>query len=105
MSTSYRKPDVAEALLGKVRSAVLALLFLHTDELFYHRQLVRMTGLGHGAVQRELGHLLQAGLLIRTQRGKEVYYQANQSSPIYAELRGLFAALDSHTARESIDRM
>ncbi|HEY3415932.1 MAG TPA: hypothetical protein VGM23_03515 [Armatimonadota bacterium] len=85
--------------MGKVRSAVLALLFVHTDELFYHRQLVRMTGLGHGAVQRELSHLLQAGLIIRIPRGREVFYQANQSSPIYAELCGLFVALVDRASR------
>ena len=75
--------------MGKVRSTVLGLLFSHTDRSYYLREIVRETGAGHGAVQRELGHLLRVGLVTRTARGREVFYQANRASPIFPELRGL----------------
>ena len=68
---------------------MLALLFGHPDESFYLRQIERTIGSSHGAVHRELGHLVQAGLLVRTSRGKQVYYQANRRSPVFADLRGL----------------
>jgi predicted nucleotidyltransferase len=77
------------ALLGKVRGAVLALLLLHPDEAYYLRQVVRETGLGHGAVQRELGLLSRLGLVTRNRRGREVFYQANRASPVFPDLRGL----------------
>jgi predicted nucleotidyltransferase len=80
---------VAGPLFGKVRSAVLGLLFSHTDESYYLREIVRKTGGGHGAVQRELAHLLKLGLVTRAARGREVFYQANRASPIFPELRGL----------------
>jgi len=89
MSTMDAATGVATALLGKVRGAVLALVFSHPDEAYYLRQVVRETGLGHGAVQRELALLLKLGLLTRARRGREVFYQANQASPVFPELRGL----------------
>ena len=89
MSTLRQRSGLAEALFGQVRSALLALLFFHSDESFYLRQIVRLTGAGHGAVQRELAHLLKVDLIKRIQRGKQVYYQANTSSPIFPELRGV----------------
>ncbi len=45
-------PD--HALFGRTRSALLALLFGHTDESFYLRQLIRAVGTGNGALQREI---------------------------------------------------
>ncbi len=76
MSMRQKRTGIAEALFGQVRSAVLALLFFHSDESFYLRQIVRMTGAGHGAVQRELGHLVKVDLIRRSRRGREVFYQA-----------------------------
>ena len=67
----------------------MGLLFSHTDRSYYLREIVRETGAGHGAVQRELGHLLRVGLVTRTARGREVFFQANRASPIFPELRGL----------------
>ncbi len=89
MSTITSQTSTAGSLLGKVRTAVLALLFTHADQSYYLREIVRMTGAGHGAVQRELAHLLKAGLVTRTARGREVFYQANRASPIFPELHGL----------------
>ncbi|MGO8751697.1 MAG: nucleotidyltransferase domain-containing protein [Thermoguttaceae bacterium] len=61
----------------------------HADEAFYLRQIVRASGGGVGAIQRELRQLVECGIVCRTARGKEVYFQANPQCPIFAELRGL----------------
>ena len=89
MSTRTLAPPVSSALFGKTRQAVLALLYGHDKESFYLRQIVRAVSLGQGAVQRELAHLTAAGLLTRTRRGNQVYYQANRNAPIFAELKSL----------------
>lgn len=68
---------------------MLALLFSRADESFYLRQIERIIGSSHGAIYRELGNLVDAGLVVRTSHGKQVHYQANASSPVFAELRGL----------------
>lgn len=77
------------ALFGKTRRAVLSLLFCHPDEAFHLREIVRLTGAGQGAVQRELERLARAGLIIRRQKGNLVLHQANRCSPVFAELQSL----------------
>ncbi len=89
MGTSPTDNNIASALFGTVRQRVLALLFGHADQAYYLREITRAVDAGHGAVQRELKQLVDSGLLTRTRRGNQVFYQANQESPVFAELRGL----------------
>lgn len=89
MGTSIIIDPIASALFPKARQAVIALLFGHPDESFYLREIVEATGLGVGNVQRELKRLSESGLLVRTHRGRHVFFQANAESPIYSELRGI----------------
>lgn len=79
------------SLFGKTRQAVLSLLFRHPDCRFHLREIVRLTGSGQGAVQRELERLARAGLVVRQRRGNMVFCQANRDSPVFAEVRGLIA--------------
>jgi len=78
-----------EALLPKTRRSVLGLLFARPDQAFYLREVVRATGSGRGAVERELRSLAEAGIVVRETRGNLTYYRANRDCPIYPELRGL----------------
>jgi predicted nucleotidyltransferase len=80
---------IGAALFGKARRGVLALLFMHPDQSFYLRQLVRLLGVGQGAVQRELARLGRSGLVLRRQVGSQIHYQANSGSPVFTELRTL----------------
>jgi predicted nucleotidyltransferase len=80
---------LTSALFGKTRRALLALFYSHPDETFYLRQVIRAVSLGQGTVQRELGKLTEAGILLRNSRGNQVYYQANRESPIFKELQSL----------------
>ena len=78
-------------LFGKARGAILTLLFSRKDEMFYLRQIVRASGYGLGPVQRELKLLTDAGIIKRTVRGRQVYFQANSDSAIFPELKSLIA--------------
>jgi len=80
---------IGEVLFGRTRRAVLALLYGHTDEEFYLREIIRAAGVGQGATQRELGTLVGAGLVLRRTHGRQVYFRANPENPVYKELRGL----------------
>jgi predicted nucleotidyltransferase len=42
-----------------------------------------------GGVQREVKRLAEAGIIRRTVRGRQVYYQANPECPVFGELKGL----------------
>ncbi len=77
------------ALFPKTRRAVLGLLYSHPDESFYLREIAELTGLAVGQVQRELGVLTTTGVLVRFERGRHVYFQADPRCPIYDELRGI----------------
>ena len=79
----------APSLFGKTRQALLGLLYARADQEHLQESLIRLAGLGRGTVQRELEFLARAGVARRTVRGRQVYFQANPESPIYAELRGL----------------
>jgi len=89
MGTEQPNIGVGETLFGKTQRALLALFFTRPDEAFYLRQIVRTAGIGLGTVQRELARWVAAGLLVRTQRGNQVYYQANAESPVFEELKSL----------------
>lgn len=80
---------ISSALFGSTQRAVLALFFTRPDESFHLRQVVRTTGAGVGAVQRELAALSGAGILTRTDRANLTIYQANPASPVFAELKAL----------------
>lgn len=80
---------LASALFGRTRLSILSMLFLNDSKSFYLREIMRTLGQGRGSVQRELARLTEAGLILRTQRGNQVFYQANRESPIFPELRSL----------------
>jgi uncharacterized protein len=83
---------VADVLFGKGRGAILGLLYEHPDTSFYYRQLAReLNGLSVGTIQRELDLLSQLGLIERSTVGKQVFYRANRSHPVFPELRALVA--------------
>jgi uncharacterized protein len=89
MSTPTPSNALSETLFSKNRRAVLGLLYGNPDQAFYLRQIVRATAGGHGAIQRELKILWEAGILRRTVRDKQVYFRANSECPVFEELKTL----------------
>lgn len=81
--------SVADALFSGLQQRVLAVLFGQPDRSFYGNELLRLTGTGRGALQRELEKLVSADLVTVTTIGNQKHYQANAASPIFAELRGI----------------
>jgi len=89
MASTAGSTGAGAALFGKVRRLVLSLLFGDSESSFYLSQIVQIVGAGKGAVQRELAGLTRARLLIRTSRGRQVYYQANKEAAIFEEVSGI----------------
>lgn len=81
--------SVTDALFTKVQQRVLAALFGNPARSFYAQELIARVAAGTGAVQRELARLEAAGLVTVTRVGRQKHYQANPSSPVFAELRSL----------------
>lgn len=80
---------LATVLFPKARRVVLGLLLSHPERAFYLREVVSLTGLGIGNLQREFERLTSVGILRRFEQGRHVYFQADSTCPIYDELRGI----------------
>ncbi len=89
MSTSRENSAIAKLLFGETRRSLLGIFYGSPDQSFYLRQIIRMTGAGQGAVQRELELLTGAGIIIRSRVGNHVFFRVNSRNPIFNELRGL----------------
>lgn len=83
--------SLADALFSGTRQKVLALLFLQPDEDFSIAELIEQAKAGSGAVQREVSRLVDSGLVNVNFRGRQKRYSANQTAPIFLELRSLIA--------------
>jgi len=81
--------SMIDSLFTKVRQRLLGILLVHPQKEFYLRQLIRMSRMGQGAVQRELASLVNGRIILRRVDGNRVYYRINTGNPIYPELRGL----------------
>jgi len=86
---STKDPALSDLLFGQIRGRILALLYGWHDKAFYVRQIARHVDASAGSVRRELEKLAAVGLLTRTSLGNQVFYQANQVNPIFAEMRTL----------------
>ncbi len=78
--------SLADALFTTTQQRVLALLFGQPNRSFFASELIRLTGSGSGAVQRELQRLTSSGLVSVTYIGMQKHYQANPDCPVYREL-------------------
>ncbi len=88
-SRNENMKTLAGQLLGSSRAAVLAVLLLRPDESLHVRELARLTGVSPGTLHRELRALTEMGLLQRRAVGRQVFYTANPSSPVFEDLAGL----------------
>jgi len=89
MGTKKMTSTLGSLLLGKTRLAILSLLFSQPDRKLYLRQIIRLTGAGQGAIQRELANLVQVGVLTKTREANLAYFQVNRAVAVYNELRGI----------------
>jgi predicted nucleotidyltransferase len=87
--TSSRSTSLGTLLLGKTRLSILSLLLPQPSRRLYLREIARITGAGQGGVQRELEKLTRTGILAKTREANLTYYQANRSSPVFDDLKGL----------------
>ena len=80
---------IAEQLLGSSRAAILATLLLRPDETVHGRELARLTGISPGTLHRELQALTEMGLLTRREVGRQVFYSADLSFPLFEDLASI----------------
>jgi predicted nucleotidyltransferase len=76
-------------LFTPVQQRLLAALFGQTDRRFASAELIRIIDSGTGAVLRQLGRLVDAGVVTVAVEGNRKFYQANHGSPIFSELQSI----------------
>lgn len=78
--------SMVDALFSKTQQNVLALLYGQSEQSFYTNEIIRKSGGGSGAVQRELSRLVRSGLVTVKRIGSQNHYQANSDGPLFEEL-------------------
>jgi len=91
--------DVAELLLGRTRAEVLRVLFLEASPSMYIREIARAIDGSPGNVQRELRNLESLGLILREERGNQVYYRPDPNHPIHDDLKRILVKTTGVAAR------
>lgn len=92
MTSTHVFPAIAHVFAGPVLLDVLSLFCLHPDRDYYQREIAETTGRRLVEVQRALTRLEAAGLVVRTKRGRHVYYRPLREHPAFSHLRGLVLA-------------
>lgn len=78
-----------DLIISKVRIKLLQTFLYQPQELFYVRQLVRLTGEEINAVRRELLRMEGAMIVKKESRGNRLYYWVNQNHPLFGDLLSL----------------
>ena len=91
MGSKPKKAGLGDVLFGRNRGKVLGLLFGNAERSYYLRQIAAAIGTKPGTIAPELSLLTDLGLLISNRVGNQVFYRANQESPIFPELKTLIA--------------
>lgn len=73
-------------LTSKTRCKLICLFFGNPKELFYVRQLVRLSGEEINSVRRELANLKRANILLSENRGNRLYYTTNSHHHLFNSL-------------------
>lgn len=82
--------SILEQLFGsRLRARVLGWLCSHPGERYFVRQLAAILGEDSANLSRELARLADLGIVASVREGQQKYFQVDQTSPLYPELRGL----------------
>ncbi len=73
-----------------MRASVLSWLYYDPRKSYYVRQLEKILGYDSTNLSRELARLEEAGLVKSRIEGRQKYFQADASCPVFEELRNLF---------------
>lgn len=82
--------SLLDLLFPPARQRVLAALLLQPQTTFHLRELARLIGSHAGTLARELDKLTATGLLLRSEQGNQVRYQADASHPLFSDLASIF---------------
>lgn len=74
---------------SSARIKILKLFMMNTEDLYYIRQIAKITKLPIQAVQRETSKLCHAGILHRKKDGNRVYFKTNKDFFLFEEIKNI----------------
>ena len=83
--------DLQDFMISRTRSKLMEMFFLHPEEMYFVREITRLTGEEINAVRRELDRMVNYGLLKSEQRGNRLYYSLNSRYVFHQELQQMVA--------------
>ena len=83
--------SLKDFMISRVRVKLFKIFFSNPTELYYVRQLTRMTGEEINAVRRELKNMDRHGILKKEKRGNRLYYFIHTSYDFYEDFLSLVA--------------
>lgn len=83
--------SLQDLFVSKVRVKLIQVFLGQPSEIFYVRQLVRLTSEEINAVRRELSRMETRGLVKKEARGNRLYYFFNKTYAFYQDLISLTA--------------
>ena len=83
--------SLQDLFVSKVRVKLIQVFLSQPSEIFYVRQLVRLTSEEINAVRRELSRMETRGLVKKEARGNRLYYFFNKTYAFYQDLISLTA--------------
>ena len=90
-SVANSKVAVLDALFPSVRQHILGTILAEPARWWYLSELAHHLGSTPSSLQRELPSLVKVGILEERRNGTRTYFRAQQASPTYHNLRGIFA--------------
>lgn len=83
------KKSISNSFFSKAQQRVLRLLYIKPGSTFNINEIIRLSHMGSGVIQRELEKLNEQELIIVERVGNQKRYQANQHLSYYSELRSI----------------
>lgn len=86
-----RSSSILDVLLPRTKQRLLGAILLQPKRSWYLNELARNLGVPASSLQRELAQFVMAGIVTRRIDGNRVYFQADQTCPIFEELSATLA--------------
>lgn len=83
--------QLSDFMLSKVRVELIELFFSKPSEMWYVRELTRLTGEEINAVRRELSRMQEVGMVRNEERGNRLYYMLNPQYEFFPDLLTMVA--------------
>ena len=81
-------------ITSRAKRNILALFFTNPKSAFYMREICRRINGQPNEVSAELRKMENAGILKSERRANSLFYRANESCPIYSELKSIIIKTD-----------